>query len=120
MVQVGRKHQELLQRVEDENVAQARLTLELHKAEGKRQAGRWHGLEQARQGSQQSRAKGRVGIKCFKACVKIKQTVEASVTFLSGKSRLWGPSGWQQMGSWSGPVPWHLLPADLRGNSLRE
>ncbi|XP_019483573.1 PREDICTED: pericentrin [Hipposideros armiger] len=34
MVQVGRKHQELLQRLEDENVAQARLTLELHKAEG--------------------------------------------------------------------------------------
>lgn len=75
MVQVGRKHQELLQRLEDENVAQARLTLELHKAEGERLAGRWHGLEWARQGTQQSRAKGRVGTKCFKASVKIKQMV---------------------------------------------
>lgn len=34
MARVGRKHQELLQRLEDENAAQARLTLELHKAEG--------------------------------------------------------------------------------------
>ncbi|XP_074176191.1 pericentrin isoform X7 [Rhinolophus sinicus] len=34
MAQVGRKHQELLERLEEENTAQTRLTLELYKAEG--------------------------------------------------------------------------------------
>lgn len=38
MAQVGRKHQELLERLEEENTAQTRLTLELYKAEGERLA----------------------------------------------------------------------------------
>lgn len=34
MAQVIRKHQELLERLEEENSAKMQLTLELHKAEG--------------------------------------------------------------------------------------
>ena len=34
MAQVVRKHQELLERLEEENSARTQLTLELHKAEG--------------------------------------------------------------------------------------
>lgn len=37
--QVVRKHQELLERLEEENAARARLVLELHKAEGEQPAG---------------------------------------------------------------------------------
>lgn len=40
--QVVRKHQELLERLEEENSAKTRLTLELHKAEGEQPVG-WQG-----------------------------------------------------------------------------
>lgn len=61
--QVVRKHHELLERLEEENLAKTRLTLELHKAEGEKPVGWNPGIALLR---------ASVSTEYFKANVKVK------------------------------------------------